>query len=64
MFDSVYEYGLWNKYDEVGLSIFPEQPSLACQPYIVTAFWHRMKKAVFVSTTLLVAYGLKCHKGK
>ena len=40
------DYGI--KYDEVGLSIFPEQPSLACQPYIVTAFWHRMKKAMFV----------------
>ena len=41
MFDSVYEYGI--KHDEVGLPIFPEQPSLAPQPYIVTDFWHRMK---------------------
>ena len=38
------DYGI--KYDEVGLPIFPEQPSLARQPYIVTAFWHRMKMAV------------------
>ena len=48
MFDSVHEYGLWNKigrYDKVGLPIF-SGTALACQPYIVTAFWHRTKKSV------------------